>query len=216
MRYATVVISPDGAGLHPADSALADEPTVERQSISQVSLLSDGSAVLLYRLRGNLQLADSILDSHDEVRDSAVAEGSEGLAYIHLEPNETVRALLTILHENEIIIDPPIGCLPGGGVRSTIVGRSEAIRSAVGDIPDHLTISLESLGDYQPETDHLTSRLTDRQREILDAAVEMGYYEVPRGATHDDIAADVDLSAGTVGEHLRKVEGKVLSELATH
>ena len=52
--------------------------------------------------------------------------------------------------------------------------------------------------------------LTGRQREILEAAVESGYYEEPRGATHEEIAREVGVSAGTVGEHLRRVEEKVL------
>lgn len=34
-------------------------------------------------------------------------------------------------------------------------------------------------------------------------------YCVPREATHEDIAESLDLSAGTVGEHLRKIEATV-------
>ena len=55
--------------------------------------------------------------------------------------------------------------------------------------------------------------LTGRQREILEAAVESSYYEEPRGATHGEIAREVGVSAGTVGEPLREVEEKVLSSL---
>lgn len=215
MRYATVVISPDGEGFHPADAALADEPSVERRAISQVTLLDDGTAVLLYRLRGDPQRAEAILRECPGVLDAEVTGGSDGLAYIHIDANDTVEALLGILRVNEIVIDPPIDCLPDGAVRVTLVGRSDAIRRAVDAVPGHLTTSLESLGDYQPENSQLVARLTDRQREILEAAVELGYYEVPRRATHDEIAAEVGLSAGTVGEHLRKVEGRVLSTLVT-
>lgn len=215
MRYATVVISPNGDGLHPADAALTADPAVERRSLSQVTLLEDATAVMLYRLRGDLARAQVLLDDCDLVLDADVTEGPDGLAYIHMETNDTVEALLRILLENVIVIDPPIDCLPDGAVRPTLVGRAGAIRRSVDAVPDHLTLSLESLGDYHPETTRLASRLTDRQREILEAAVELGYYEVPRGATHDEIASEVGLSAGTVGEHLRKVEGKVLSTVVT-
>lgn len=215
MRYATVVISPGAEGLHPAEKALTDEPSVDRRAISQVTLLDDGTAVMLYRLQGDLPRAEAVLRECEEVVDAEVAEGAEGLAYIHIDANDTVEALLRILLENEIVIDPPIDCLPDGAVRVTLVGRSDAIRRAVDAVPDHLVMSLESLGDYQPDNSHLVSRLTDRQREILEAAVDLGYYEVPRRATHDEIATEVGLSAGTVGEHLRKVEGKVLSTVVT-
>ena len=215
MRYATVVISPGEEGFHPADKALTDEPSVDRRAISQITLLEDGTAVMLYRLHGDLTRAGTVLETCPEVLDADVTEGSEGLAYLHVEANDTLESLLRILLENEIVIDPPIDCLPDGSVRVTLVGRSDAIRRAVDSVPGHLTMTLESLGDYQPESSQLVARLTERQREILEAAVELGYYEVPRRTTHDEIATEVGLSAGTVGEHLRKVEGKVLSTLVT-
>ncbi|PSQ41257.1 hypothetical protein BRD14_06865 [Halobacteriales archaeon SW_5_68_122] len=102
---------------------------------------------------------------------------------------------------------------PEGGVRATIVGDDGTIQRVVDAIPDSLTLALEGLGDYHPDSEQLFSVLTERQREILEAAVESGYYEEPRGATHEEIAREVGVSAGTVGEHLRKVEEKVLSSL---
>lgn len=215
MRYATVAISPAEGGLHPVDGALAEAPEVERRSISEVTLLTDGTVVLLYRLRGDLSEADGLLRTHDDVLDCSVVGDTEGLAYVHVVANDTAESLLSILLETEIVMDPPAECLPDGGIRATIVGTPDAIRRAVDAIPDHLVLSLESIGDYHPQSSRPASRLTDRQREILEAAVDLGYYEVPRRTTHDEIATEVGLSAGTVGEHLRKVEGKVLSTVVT-
>ena len=59
----------------------------------------------------------------------------------------------------------------------------------------------------------LYAQLTDRQREILAAAVEVGYYEVPRQASHEDIADHLGIAPATVGEHLRKIESTVLKEI---
>jgi DNA-binding CsgD family transcriptional regulator len=211
MRYATVVISPDGDGLHPADAALTADPAVERRGINQVTLLDDGTAVLLYRLRGDLARADALLAGFDDVLAAEVVGDGEGLAYLHVDPNETVTALLTILRTHEVVLDPPVDCLPDGGVRSTIVGTPGAIRRAVADVPDELAVSLEGLGDYRPGADAPAAGLTARQHEVLEAAVDLGYYDVPRRTTHDEVADAVGLAAGTVGEHLRKVEKKVLS-----
>ena len=41
--------------------------------------------------------------------------------------------------------------------------------------------------------------------------VALGSYDVPRGATHRDIADRLGLSVGTVGEHLQKVESRVFA-----
>jgi DNA-directed RNA polymerase sigma subunit (sigma70/sigma32) len=213
MRYATVVIVPRGGGLQPTDRALAAESTVTRDRIHQINLLSDETCVTLYSVRGNLGRAETLLAEQDDVISHDVSGDREGLAYIHFEPTETVARLLTIVQDNEIVLQTPIDCLPDGGVRVTIVGDDGTIQRVVDAIPDSLTLTLEGLGDYHPDSERLFSVLTGRQQEILEAAVELGYYEVPRGATHEEIAREVGVSAGTAGEHLRKVEGKVLSSL---
>ena len=211
MRYATFVISPDDGGLQPADAALAAEPSVTREAIHQINLLSDGTCVSLYSGRGDLERVAEILEEQPDVLTYDVSGDREGLTYIHFQPSETVRTLLSLIQEHEVVLKTPIDCLDDGGVRVTVVGDDRTIQRTVGGIPDDLTLSLERIGEYHPDSDQLYSVLTERQREVLETAVEMGYYEVPRGATHEDIAREVDLAAGTVGEHLRKVEGKVLS-----
>ncbi|OLZ39885.1 hypothetical protein A6E15_02320 [Natrinema saccharevitans] len=48
---------------------------------------------------------------------------------------------------------------------------------------------------------------------MLRVAVEEGYYEEPRKVTYGDIAARLDCSAGTVGQHLRRIEARLMSSL---
>jgi hypothetical protein len=46
--------------------------------------------------------------------------------------------------------------------------------------------------------------LTDRQREVLAVARDVGYYDVPRDAGQSDVADALGLAPGTVAEHFRK------------
>ena len=55
--------------------------------------------------------------------------------------------------------------------------------------------------------------LTDRQREVLATAYSNGYFEFPRRATGEDIAADLGISLPTFSEHLRAAERKILTRL---
>lgn len=57
----------------------------------------------------------------------------------------------------------------------------------------------------------LESELTDRQREIITAAHEAGYYDWPRGKTGEELAAEFDLSPPTLHDHLRSAERKLVS-----
>jgi predicted DNA binding protein len=52
--------------------------------------------------------------------------------------------------------------------------------------------------------------LSDRQREAVRAALDIGYYDQPRGATHEDVAAALDCAPSTASEHLRKAEAELV------
>jgi len=51
-----------------------------------------------------------------------------------------------------------------------------------------------------------TRGLTDRQREALVTAHEKGYFEIPRTASLDEIAAELGISASSLSERLRRAQ----------
>ncbi|QDX41721.1 helix-turn-helix domain-containing protein [Salarchaeum sp. JOR-1] len=55
--------------------------------------------------------------------------------------------------------------------------------------------------------------LTDRQRTVLTAAYESGYFEWPRDTSGDDLAADLDIAPATFHQHLRAAHRNLLDEL---
>ncbi|SDJ30969.1 hypothetical protein SAMN05216226_10275 [Halovenus aranensis] len=56
-------------------------------------------------------------------------------------------------------------------------------------------------------------RLTDRQREVLATATEMGYFEYPRGANAGEVADELGIQPSTFTEHLNAAQSKILDEL---
>ena len=54
------------------------------------------------------------------------------------------------------------------------------------------------------------ARLTDRQREVLETALEMGYFETPKRANAGDVADELGVSMPTVCEHLSVGQRKLL------
>lgn len=59
----------------------------------------------------------------------------------------------------------------------------------------------------------IESRLTDRQAEVLTTAHRNGYYEWPREATAEELAAELDISPATFSEHLRAAERVLVTML---
>ncbi|QLD85670.1 helix-turn-helix domain-containing protein [Natronomonas halophila] len=56
-------------------------------------------------------------------------------------------------------------------------------------------------------------RLTDRQREVIETAYEMGYFDHPKGANAAEVAAALDISSATFRGHLAAAQSKLLDEV---
>lgn len=59
----------------------------------------------------------------------------------------------------------------------------------------------------------LRDHLTDRQREVLQAAYESGYYEWPRKCTGQEVADSLDITSATFSQHIHAAERKLLAVL---
>lgn len=65
-------------------------------------------------------------------------------------------------------------------------------------------------GDEVAESDPADG-LTDRQRAALTTAHEMGYFEVPRAASLDDVAAELGITASSLSERLRRAQAQLVA-----
>lgn len=99
-------------------------------------------------------------------------------------------------------------------------GDVNGLRDLVGDLSDaYGDVRLEYLVQTGTEgTDAEVipvdlDRLTDRQREVLLTAHEMGYFEYPRQSNATAVAAELGIEPSTFSEHLAVAQGKLFGEL---
>ncbi|WP_137290854.1 helix-turn-helix domain-containing protein [Natronorubrum halophilum] len=106
-----------------------------------------------------------------------------------------------------------------GRVSISAVSRADgSVRSVVGALEDVFggvsvtTVWSDSTG--QPNIDHRgLERLTERQRQVLELAVDAGYFERPRRHNTSELAAMLDISRATVTQHLRAAQSKLFDDL---
>jgi len=214
MRYVEGVLTPERGWFHPIDRRIQQTPGLDNERILQMELLDDGTVTTMYELSGDREVIEFAAEHIPELITYQISPVEDRIiTYAHLESNEMLTGLLDIVHTYRIIPDFPIGYVGDGAVRLTVVGSEEQIRAAMEAIPDGITVELEKFGDYAPEGERLLGRLTERQREVAEIAVEMGYYDTPRQVTYEDIGEQVGVAPGTIGEILRKVESQLLNAL---
>jgi predicted DNA binding protein len=108
-----------------------------------------------------------------------------------------------------------------GVVFTFIVDDLCPLRDIVADLRDRydgvtvrrLTRSTDGDGAAQDLVFVDRNELTDRQREVLRTAHEMGYFERPRRSNAGDVSAELGVATATFAEHLAAAQSKLMSAL---
>lgn len=213
MRYVTVVAYPDEEGINRLDRRINDLGLAYR-AIHRMELLNDDTVAMFAEGRGDVEKLRGILSESPEVYEFSISGDDAGFfAYTRYVADDLTRMLMEGRRESSYLIDMPVEYTDDGGLRVTYIGTEAAFADVLSEQPEGVRINVEQTGPYTPGSRHVVSRLTGRQREVLEAAVDLGYYQEPREATHEEIATATGLAETTVGEHLRKIEASVFSSL---
>lgn len=148
----------------------------------------------------------------------------EQRAFINLEGDyrTDTEPVLNVLLRNRCF--PSVPATVSHGVEHwSVIGTShEQVSTAHEELQQLGSVTVDSLMETDPNTysyPNLTAvkqalqELSDRQREVLRTAVEQGYYDQPRRCNIEQIAQHDSANASTVGEHLRRSEGKLIKAL---
>jgi predicted DNA binding protein len=214
MRYLKSVLSPTDGTFHPVEEMIADNPDLRRGQVHHINLLSDDTVAALYEIEGEGGVLRDALKESDEVLSYDVIDVSEDThhVYVHVRQGDPVVNLLSIVDDRRLMVDTPMEFVEDG-VRATVIGEQSTLREALDDIPEGVDVDVRRVGEYSPQDDRVLANLTDRQREVLRVAARLGYYDVPRSATHDEVADSLGCAPSTASEHLRKIESKIVDVL---
>lgn len=197
--------------------AAACPRTIDTGRIVNWQYLRDGSMIELYQIEATVEA--TIEPEHIPTETLAFERFEPPGEYVYVyhrsEPNDVVQALVELIDTYHLVIDLPI-VFDEGGVTVTMLGETEQLQAAYDTIPKPIKeqTTIERITSFSPVSSGLQAELTARQRQILDAAIDVGYYTVPREATAADVAEAADCAPSTASEHLRKIESRVLSTLA--
>lgn len=207
MRQAVVSV---GSGLL-ADRGFPFEVLHEADVVDTEILSCEGARGVL-RIRVEERLDARRLDAMDAVRWWEQVS-SEGSGYVYLiEAGDTEVRDATPSDNDRFprceqlrVTDEGI-TLTWAGPQDRLHEELARLETAEGDI------TLERLRGYRPREGPLDA-LTDRQRDVLEVALERGYYDVPRQASVREVATEFGLDDSTVAEHLQRAERNLLRTL---
>lgn len=100
-----------------------------------------------------------------------------------------------------------------GKVKLTFLGSQRQLRGILQRLEGAVPCRIVSLGEAKFPLDSPLSRLTDKQVRVLLTAYSLGYYDIPRRATSDELANVLKIRNATLVMHRRRAERKLLADL---
>ncbi|WP_134670293.1 helix-turn-helix domain-containing protein [Halorussus marinus] len=199
---------PEGL-VHPLHRQVVDDDAITRAELLTWSPTADATTLLW--CDGDRAATERAVGRIDSVVDSAVVADADGTyAFVRQDAYEFPAALLDAIAGARVVFLPPVAFLETGEVRFEAVGEAAALSALHAELAELGDLTIERATEF--ERTRSASRLTDRQRAALDAAVAVGYYELPREGTIADVAAVLECSTSTAGELVRKAEAAVLCD----
>lgn len=143
-----------------------------------------------------------------------VAVGEDAFyAYHQCSVEAGVGALFETFTRGSLLVVPPAEFGDGGTTTVSLFGDEAEIQAAIESVPEPVTVEILAVNGMGNAPTVATATLSDRQREAVTAALDLGYYEVPREASNEAVAERLDCAPSTAAEHLRKAESKLLQSV---
>jgi hypothetical protein len=197
---------------HPLQASLR-----EADALSRAALLLWGpteAVTTLIWFDGDEVAVERALEAVESATRTHLVSGDGGTyAFVHQTDYEFAAPILDLLGESHVVFPPPVTFREDGRVEFDAVGESTALSEFHAALSDLGSVAIRRVEPYRRGESGET--MTDRQREALAAAVAVGYYEVPRTGSLDDVAARLDCARSTAGELLRKAEAALATAAVT-
>lgn len=207
MKRARIRVAYTEENAHPIHREIIQQNAVEHAKLLLWGPVS--SMVTFTWFNGPREAVTGILNSIDAISTFHLVDDTEGTyAFIDQTRYEFAPALLDLLSRSSVVFVPPVEFFGSGVVRFETVGESDLLSEFYSRLKRTVGAEIESVHDYKHRP--AVTTLTSRQRTALDTAIDVGYYEVPRSGSIDEIASRLDCAKSTAGELLRKAESEVI------
>lgn len=197
--------------IHPMYDLLANGECVDRVKTTHWNVTGEELGIMHF-VYGDVVEFEARLEEIESVLEYELTEVDDESFYAYLRsvPTAAASELFGRLTQGRLVVIHPVEWHPDGTQSVPVVGSSEEIQDVVDGMPDPVECRVREIGGLEQAAEAVKGRLSDRQQEALESALELGYYDIPREASVEDVARDIGCARSTAAEHLRKTESKLL------
>ena len=217
MKHIRLRVSPGEGTIHPLFSIMTNEEIVIFAEMIDWNIGDSEQPTMFFAIEGDREQIETRLDATSEISTYDITPISPSQFYLRIYPLPIAltRELFELYETEDLIIIHPI-VYKDGAAHISLLGESAELQEAARRFSSGLDVTIEQVSDFLPRPETAVSHLSARQKETLEIAFELGYYEYPRKTTHKEIAHEMGCAANTVSVHLQKAEAKVISDVLSY
>ena len=216
VKFVRITASPDPDLAPRLFEILAGAAYVTESRLYDVSTSPSGRLTGLFEIVGDRERFREAVESPVGVRTAEIAPVTAERFNLLLSLDTTAVPLLNRMSDlftrAGVVLAKPVR-YQDDSAHVRIVGPAAALQTVFDEIPPPVTLAVQEVGKFDTRRETPIAALSDRQQEALLAAYDLGYYDHPRRATHEEIGERLDCAPNTVCDHLQKAEKAIMAEV---
>jgi hypothetical protein len=201
--------------MHPMQEHVLEQPAIGAYHLLQGNMTGADIWTSLFYIEADRESYATALEQTSRVVEYELIPVGERAFYAYLreqtaDPDKEIYAAFTY---PTLVVIPPIEYTTQGTMRITVIGDSAELQAAIEALPSDMSVEIDQIQEFVGPQPAVAAVLSARQSEALDVAFGMGYYEIPRQTTVDEIADRLDCAPGTAAEHIQKAEVKLMRQV---
>lgn len=213
MKSLRLRITFDEEALHPVHEFVCRSPVVERELLLEGKTDAGTETILTY-VEGDREAYEDVLSARPETIEYDVTpDGPEAFfVYARWKLRDRERHLEAALSRETVIVVPPLEFRPDRTMTFSLIGHGDNLEAVLNGLPNGVDTEVLQVGEYRGHRNRAAGRVTDRQREALAAAWDVGYYAVPRENGIEAVANDLDCAVSTASALLRRAQARLVED----
>ncbi|WP_440770371.1 helix-turn-helix domain-containing protein [Natronorubrum sp. DTA28] len=196
--------------LAPLHEGICESPDIDREVIVGGQAV-DGVETITSFVYGQPEAYEALLCALGTVLEYDITPSDDGFfLYLRRELGPDGLSLLDALAQETVVVVPPIEIRSDRTIRLTVVGHSSALTAVVEEVPDGIGLDVRWVSQ---EIAVAGAAVSDRQAAALQAAWDVGFYEIPRKGGIEAVAAELECAVSTASELVRRGEATAVERV---
>lgn len=213
MKHVRIRARPDPERSPPFLAYLLDSPAVAEAHAIDWNRGSSTNSTHLYGIDGDADRFGALARETEGVESVTLSGTDDPVSYAHLELRDddvpVFGGAAAAIDRAGLVVRRPL-VYRDGEIHGHIIGSPDVLQTTLDRSPEAVDIQVDAIREFPNARVDPTTSLSERQREAVETALELGYYDTPRAATHEDIAEELGIAPNTVSEHLQKGEAALV------